>query len=128
MKIENSWLFATPATVKTAFLEEADGDVHWLNGQASEHNAITKQIGNDKTRQQGLAAAVYAFACNEKGVPLFKGVISLEQLIKKLDHVKVREFGLLIMGYSKGDEKSAFEEGVEDTVKNSETASEVSTS
>ena len=128
MKIEDNWLFAKSNSVKSAELESAGRTVYWLNGSAEVHNALTKQIGNDKTRQQGFERAVYALACDEKGKPIFKGIISADELLDNVDHSLAREYGMLILGYSKGDEKSNFESVVGETVKNSAKEKEGSTS
>ena len=126
MKFEDDFLFAKP--VKSAYLEVAGQTVYWLNGKGEEHNAFTKLVGDENKRQQGWEKAVYGLACNEDGQPRYKGKIGISEFHAKIDRTLARDYGMLILGISKGDEKSEFEEEVGEIVKNSEPAKEASTS
>lgn len=116
-KFEDDFMFAKP--VKSAYLESVDREVFWLNGKSEEHNAFTKLVGDDKTRQHGWEKAVYGLACNEDGTPRYKGKVGISEWHASCDKTFARDYGMLILGISKGDKKNDFEESVEEELGNS---------
>lgn len=122
MKFEDDFMFAKP--VRSAYLEGPNKKVYWLNGNGNEHNDLTELIGDKKTRQQGWEKAVYGLACNPDGTFRYKNKVGIGEFHQKVDRVFARDFGMLILGLSKGDvEKSDFDEAVNEELGNSEKAS-----
>ena len=126
MKFEDDFMFAKP--FKSAYLESIDREVYFLNGTAGEHNAFTKLISDDKKRQQGFEKVVYVLACDEKGKPKYNGKITATDFHNNVDRTLARDYGMLILGIKQGDEKSDFDEEVEQEVKNSKQEKEPTTS
>ncbi len=110
-------LFAKP--VKTGFHDGINEDVFWLNGKSEDHNAITKLISENKTRQQGFEKAVYALAANEDGSLKYKNNVGLREFHDCIDRTFARDFGMMILGLSKGEEKNEFDQEAEDNLGNS---------
>ena len=119
MKFEDDFLFAKP--VKDGYLEHVGQTVHWINGQAEEHNAFGKLVGEEKTRQQGWERAVYNMACWPDGKLRYKGSVNIKDFHKNVDRILAREYGMLILGIKKGED-SEYEEAVEEELGNSEKA------
>lgn len=117
MSFKNNFLFAPK--VKSGYLEEKDRVVYWLNGESEEHNAFGKLVAEEKTRQQGWQRAVFHLACDENGQRLYKGNIGLKDFEKDVDRTAARDYGMMILGVKKGDERTEFEEEVQEEVKNS---------
>ena len=114
--------FVCAPKVKSAYLEDANATVYWLNGTGRDHSQLMKMIGDDKTRQEGWGRSVFQLAANENGKPRYKGNVEFREFLEKMDHTVVRNYGMLILGISKGDEPSDFESEVRDEVKKSEKA------
>ena len=121
-KFEEDSCFAPE--VKSAYSEDHKETFYWVNGTADQHSMFGAQVADEKTRQQGLERAMFNMAVNEDGSYRYKGRLLQTDFHKRIDRVKARDFGMLILGYKKGDLKSEFEQETEDEVKNSETASE----
>lgn len=119
MKFEDDFLFAKPT--RSAYLESVERNVYWLNGDGNIHNELTELIGDKKTRQQGWEKAVYGLACNEDGSFRYKNKVGVGEFHQKVDRVFARDYGMLILGISKGDvEKSDFDKDVDVELGNSE--------
>lgn len=109
-------------TPNEKFMDSTGEMLYWNEGTAGIHNIISKYLGEEKTRQQGWARAVYLMRTDENGKPFYntQNKKEFDALIgSNARHSIIREYGMQIMGFTSEDGGSEWDQLIDDQVKNS---------